>query len=214
MIKKGQHNKVILMGMGMQINNNSGRSSTKEESSVSHGRIATNYGRSSTKEERLVSNDKITTSSSMSSTRKESTQTGTHFDSIIKYTPNKSDILKRDTSVHISINTVRNKRVEAGSKSFKMIQSFQSSHASTLTAEYKISCNVQLQSRNIDLLSINRNSQPILKSFEDSKAMGEYMLPIFLTFRNLISGFISLVSNSLISLSYQQQQQVSTLLKE
>jgi hypothetical protein len=30
------------------------------------------------------------------------------------------------------------------------------------------------------------------------------MLPIFLTFGNLISGFISLVSNSLISLSYQQ----------
>jgi hypothetical protein len=29
MIKKGQHNEVILMGMGMQINNNSGRSSTK-----------------------------------------------------------------------------------------------------------------------------------------------------------------------------------------
>jgi hypothetical protein len=39
------------------------------------------------------------------------------------------------------------------------------------------------------------------------------MLPIFLTFGNLISGFISLVSNSLISLSYQQQQQVSTFLK-
>jgi hypothetical protein len=32
MIKKGQHNEVILMGMGMQINNNSGRSSTKEGS--------------------------------------------------------------------------------------------------------------------------------------------------------------------------------------
>jgi hypothetical protein len=28
-IKKGQHNKVILMGMGMQINNSSCRSSTK-----------------------------------------------------------------------------------------------------------------------------------------------------------------------------------------
>ncbi len=42
MIKKGQHNEVILMGMGMQINNNSGRSSTKEESSVSHNGIATN----------------------------------------------------------------------------------------------------------------------------------------------------------------------------
>jgi hypothetical protein len=105
MIKKGQHNEVILMGMGMQINNNSSRS----RSSVSHNRIATKYGRSSTKEESLVSDDKITTSSSMSSTRKESTQTGTHFDSIIKYTPNKSDILNRDTSVHISINTVRNK---------------------------------------------------------------------------------------------------------
>ena len=52
-IKKGQHNKVILKGMGMQINNNSGRSSTKEESSVSHDRIATNYGRSSTKERKL-----------------------------------------------------------------------------------------------------------------------------------------------------------------
>jgi hypothetical protein len=39
------------------------------------------------------------------------------------------------------------------------------------------------------------------------------MLPIFLTFGNLISGFISVVSNSLISLSYQQQQQVSTFLK-
>jgi hypothetical protein len=109
MVKKVQHNKVILMGMGMQINNNSGRSSTKKESSVSHDRIATNYGRSSTKEESLVSDDKITTSSSMSSTRKKSTQTGTHFDSIIKYTPNKSDILKWDTSVHISINTVRSK---------------------------------------------------------------------------------------------------------
>jgi hypothetical protein len=158
MIKKGQHNKVILMGMRMQINSNSGRSSTKEESSpVSHDRIATNYGRSSTKEEILVSDDKISTSSSVSSTRKESTQTGTHFDSIIKYTPNKSDILKRDTSVHISINTVRNKRVEPGSKSFKMIQSFQGSHASTSTAAHKISCNMQLQSRNIDLLSINRN---------------------------------------------------------
>jgi hypothetical protein len=59
MIKKGQHNKVILMGMGMQINNNSGRSSTKEESSVSHSRITTNYGRSSTKEESLVSDDKL-----------------------------------------------------------------------------------------------------------------------------------------------------------
>ena len=157
MIKKGQHNEVILMGMGMQINNNSGRSCTKEESSVSHDRIATNYGRSSTKEESLVSDDKITTSSSMSSTRKESTQTGTHFDSIIKYTPNKSDILKWDTSVHISINTVRNKQVEPGSKSFKMIQSFQGSHASTSMAAHKISCNMQLQSRNIDLLSINRN---------------------------------------------------------
>jgi hypothetical protein len=88
-IKKGQHNRVILMGMGMQINNNSGRSSTKEESSVSCNRIATNYGRSSIKDESLVSNDKITTSSSMSSTRKESTQTGTHLESIIKYTPNK-----------------------------------------------------------------------------------------------------------------------------
>jgi hypothetical protein len=84
MITEGQHNKVILMGMGMQINNNSGRSSTKEENSVSHNRIATNYGRSSTKEESLVSDDKITTNSSMSSTRKESTQTGTHFDSTIK----------------------------------------------------------------------------------------------------------------------------------
>jgi hypothetical protein len=124
MIKKGQHSKVILMGMGMQINNNSGRSSTKEESPVSHDRIATNYCRSSTKEESLVSDDKIRTSSSMSSTRKESTQTG-------KYTPNKSDILKRNTSVHISINTVRNKQVEPGSKSFKMIQSFQGSHTST-----------------------------------------------------------------------------------
>ncbi len=59
MIKKGQHNKVILMGMGMQINNNSGRSSTKEESSVSHNRTATNYNRSSTKEESLVSDKKI-----------------------------------------------------------------------------------------------------------------------------------------------------------
>jgi hypothetical protein len=39
------------------------------------------------------------------------------------------------------------------------------------------------------------------------------MLPIFLTSGNLISGFVSLVSNSLISLSYQQQQQVSTFLK-
>ncbi len=146
MIKKGQHNELILTGIGMQINNNSSRSSTKEESSVSHDRIATNYGRSSTKEESLVSDDKITTSSSMSSTRKESTQTGTHFDSIIKYTLNKSDILKRDTSVHISINTVRNKRVKPGSKSFKMIQSFQGSHASTLTAAHKISCNMQLQS--------------------------------------------------------------------
>jgi hypothetical protein len=113
--------------------------------------------RSSTKEESLVSEDKITTSSSISSTRKESTQTGTHFDSIIKYTPNKSDILKRDTSVHISINTVRNKRVEPGSKSFNMIQSFQGSQASTSMAAHKISCNMQLQSRNIDLLSINRN---------------------------------------------------------
>jgi hypothetical protein len=53
MIMKGHHNEVILMGMGMQINNNSGRSSTKEESSVSHDRIATNYSRSSTKEESL-----------------------------------------------------------------------------------------------------------------------------------------------------------------
>ncbi len=129
MIKKGQHKKVILMGMGMQISNNSGRSSTTEESSVSHDRIATDYSRSSTKEESLVTDNKITTSSSMSSTRKESTQTGTNFDSIIKYTPNKSDILKRDTSVHISINTVRNKQVELGSKSFKIIQSFQGSHA-------------------------------------------------------------------------------------
>jgi hypothetical protein len=145
------------MVMGMQINNNSGRSSTKEESSVSNDRIATNYGRGSTKGESLVSDDKITTSSSMSSTRKESTQTGTHFDSIITYTPNKSDILKWDTSFHISINTVRNKQVEPDSKSFKMIQSFQRSHASTSMAAYKISCNMQLQSRNIDLLSINRN---------------------------------------------------------
>ncbi len=32
------------------------------------------------------------------------------------------------------------------------------------------------------------------------------MLAIFLTFGNLISGFISLVSNSLISLSYQQRR--------
>ncbi len=157
MIKKGQHNEVIFMGTGMQINNNSGRSSTKEESSVSHDRIANYYIRSSTKEESLVSNDKITTSSSMSSTRKESTQTGTHFDSIIKYISNKSNILKQDTSVHISINTVRNKRVEPGSKSFNMIQSFQGSHTSTLMAAHKISCNMQLQSRNIDLLSINRN---------------------------------------------------------
>jgi hypothetical protein len=54
-----------------------------------------------------------------------------------------------------------------------------------------------------DILSIRRimpyytrNRQLILKSFEDSKAMGEYMLPIFLTFGNLVSGFISLVSNS------------------
>ncbi len=144
MIKNRQHNEVILMGMGMQINNNSGRSRTKEESSVSHNRIATNYGRSSTKEESLVSNDKITTSSSMSSTRKESTQIGTHFHSIMKYTPKKSDILKQDTSVHISINTVRNKQVEPGSKSFKMIHSFQGSHASASTAAQKISCNVQL----------------------------------------------------------------------
>jgi hypothetical protein len=144
MIKKGQHNKVILMGMGMQINNSTGRSSTKEKSSVSHNRIATNYGRSSTKEESLVSNDKITTSSSMSSTRTESTQTGTHFDSIIKHTPKKSDILKRETSVHISISTVRNKQVKQGSKSFKMIQSFQGSHTSTLMAAHKISCNMQL----------------------------------------------------------------------
>jgi hypothetical protein len=157
MIKKGQHNEVILMGMGMQTNNDSSRSSTKEESSVYHDKIATNYDRISTKQESLVSDDKITSSSSMSSTRKESTQTGTHFDSIIKYTPNKSDILKRDTSVHISINTVRNKRAEPGSKSFKMIQSFQGSHASTSLAAHKISCNMQLQSRNIDLLSINRN---------------------------------------------------------
>ncbi len=131
----------------------------------------------------------------MSSTRKESTQTGTHFDSIFKYTPNKSDILKQDTSVHISISTVRNKQVKPGSKSFKMIQSFQGSHASTLMAAHKTSCNMQLQSRNIDLLSISRNWQPILKSFEDSKAMGEYMLPMFLTFGHLISSFISLVSN-------------------
>jgi hypothetical protein len=157
MKKKGQHNEVILMGMGMQITNNSGRSSIKEEGLVSHDRIATNYGRSSTKEESLVSDVKITTSSSMSSTRKESTQTGTHFDSIIKYTPNKSDILKRDTSVHISINTVRNKRVKPGSKSFKMIQSFQGSHASTSMAAHKISCSMQLQSRNINRLSIDRN---------------------------------------------------------
>jgi hypothetical protein len=112
----------------------------------------------------------------MSSTRKESTQTGTHFHSIIKYTSNKSDILKRDTSVHISINTVRNKQVEPGSKSFKMIQSFQGSHASTSTAAHKISCNMQLQSRNIELLVINRNWQPTLESFEDSKTMGEYTL--------------------------------------
>ncbi len=70
------------MGMGMQINNDSGRSSTKEKSSVSPDRIATNSGRSSTKEDSLVSDDKITTSYSMSSTRKESTQTGTHFNSI------------------------------------------------------------------------------------------------------------------------------------
>ncbi len=149
----------------------------------------------------------------MSSTRIESTQTGTHFESIIKYTPNKSNILKRDTSVHISINTVRNKRVEQGSKSIKMIQLFQGSHASISTAAYKISCNMQLQSRNIDLLPINRNWQPTLKSFEDSKAMGEYMLPIFLTFGNLISDFIGLVSNSLILTRYQQQQQISIFLK-
>ncbi len=76
--KKGQHNEVILMGMGMQINYNFGRCSTKEESSVSHDRITTSYGRSSTKEESLVSDDKITTSSSMSSTRKESTQVGAY----------------------------------------------------------------------------------------------------------------------------------------
>jgi hypothetical protein len=41
----------------------------------------------------------------MSSTRKESTQTGTHFDSIIKYTPNKSDILKRDIHQSLSAST-------------------------------------------------------------------------------------------------------------
>jgi hypothetical protein len=94
-----------------------------------------------------------------------------------------------------------------------MIQSFQGSHTSTSAAAHRISCNMQLQSRNIDLLLINRNQQTTLKSFEDSKATGEYMLPIFLSFGNLISGFISLISNSLISLSYQQQQQVSTFLK-
>ncbi len=42
---------------------------------------------------------------------------------------------------------------------------------------------------------------------------GGGMLPIFLTFGNLISGFISLVSNSLILTSYQQQQQISIFLK-
>jgi hypothetical protein len=36
MIKKVQNNKVILMGMGMQINNYSGRSRTAEESTVSN----------------------------------------------------------------------------------------------------------------------------------------------------------------------------------
>ena len=39
MIKKEQHNEVILMGMGMQINNNSGRSSTKAVISLARIRI-------------------------------------------------------------------------------------------------------------------------------------------------------------------------------
>jgi hypothetical protein len=55
-----------------------------------------------------------------------------------------------------------------------------------------------------DILSIRRimhyymrNCQSTMKSFEDSKAMGEYMLPIFLLiFANPLSGSSSLVINS------------------
>jgi hypothetical protein len=90
MIKKGQNNKAILMGMGMQINNNSSKSHTTEESTVSGNKIATSSSMSSTTKESTVSKD----NSGMNIPNKS--------DILKRDAPNKSDVLKQDAPIHIS----------------------------------------------------------------------------------------------------------------
>jgi hypothetical protein len=71
-IKKGQNNKVILMGVGMQINNNSSRSSTTEESTYSKDNSGTSSRMRSTEEDSsravtLTHPTRLTSSSRMNS---------------------------------------------------------------------------------------------------------------------------------------------------
>jgi hypothetical protein len=106
MIKKVQNNEVILMGMGMQINNNSGRSHTTEDSTVSNDRISNSSSMSSTTEESTVFKDS------------NSTNTPNKSDILMQDAPNKSDILKWDAPVHVS----QHSKKQAGSIRFEILQ--------------------------------------------------------------------------------------------
>jgi hypothetical protein len=140
--KERTKHKVILMGVGMQINNNSSKSSTTDKSTVSE--------------------DNSGTSSRMSSTKEESTQT-------VTLTHPTCLTSSSGMNAPVYISTARNKQVKSGSKSFKMIQrSFQGSHASTarqMHTRYAI-CNQQLAqtiSLLMRILSTSAASDPAIR---------------------------------------------------
>ena len=105
MIKKGQSDKGILMGMKMHVNNNSGRRSTRRESTVSDDIIATSSNMSTLEEKaqslrRIILAGAALEEKAQSLRRSQTSSSGMHQS--------------------ISISTARNKRVKSVSKSYKI----------------------------------------------------------------------------------------------
>ncbi len=138
MIKKGQSDKGILMGMKMHVNNNSGRRSTRRESTVSDDIIATSSNMS-TLEEKAQSLRRIILAGAALEEKAQSPTTDLQLD-----TPNKSNILKWDAPVHQH----QYSKKQTSQIGFKILQDI--SHFKAFT--HKISCNTQ---SSITLLSIN-----------------------------------------------------------
>ncbi len=114
-IRKGQSDESILMGMRITTYNST-RNRAKEESTVSDDRINThNSTRNRTREESTVSDERINILVPACAELKKKAQSPRTTAAEHKL-PNTSDILKGDTQVHMyQHSTVRNNPVESGS---------------------------------------------------------------------------------------------------